>query len=175
MIWHTRCIHRYIYRIQMKLDEDKMRVVGSHLAFTYTGEPGDTANFSDYLQANFKLSVYRNNTQVSPPAAANWIRNELAKSIRSRSPKAVNLLLGGYDTATQKPHLYWLVRRCFCFPSAAAYADSLDSPGHVWHVGRTGICSTRLRRILLLVDDGQVPQSSRNLARRFRDAQAMYL
>lgn len=93
----------------MKLDEDKMRVVGSHLAFSYTGEPGDTANFSDYISANMKLAVFRNNVETSPPAAANWIRNELAKSIRSRSPKAVNLLLGGYDTATKKPHLYWLV------------------------------------------------------------------
>lgn len=92
----------------MKGDEDKGRVVGKTMAFTINGEAGDTTNFADYVQANLKLSVYRNNVETSPPAAANWIRNQLAASIRSRSPKSVNLLLGGYDAATDTPHLYWL-------------------------------------------------------------------
>lgn len=86
-----------------------MRVVGSHMAVTACGDPGDVSQFADYIQANLRLAVYRNNIETSPPAAANFIRNELAKAIRSRSPKSVNMLLGGYDTATKKPHLYWLV------------------------------------------------------------------
>jgi 20S proteasome subunit beta 4 len=32
----------------------------------------------------------------------------LAESLRSRSPYSVNLLIGGYDTADESPHLYWV-------------------------------------------------------------------
>lgn len=45
---------------------------------------------------------------MSPSAVANFVRGELARSLRSRSPYTVNLLLGGVDPITQKPSLYWL-------------------------------------------------------------------
>jgi 20S proteasome subunit beta 4 len=32
----------------------------------------------------------------------------LAESLRSRKPYSVNLLLAGYDTTTDLPHLYWI-------------------------------------------------------------------
>jgi 20S proteasome subunit beta 4 len=50
----------------------------------------------------------RNDTELSPNAVANFVRGELARSLRSRNPYTVNLLLGGVDPISQKPHLYWI-------------------------------------------------------------------
>ena len=50
----------------------------------------------------------RNDTDLGPAAVASFVRGELAKSLRSRKPYTVNLLLGGLDPITKKPSLYWL-------------------------------------------------------------------
>jgi 20S proteasome subunit beta 4 len=50
----------------------------------------------------------RNDTELGPSAVANYVRRELATSLRSRKPYYVNLLLGGLDPITGKPSLYWL-------------------------------------------------------------------
>ena len=50
----------------------------------------------------------RNDTELSTPAVGNFIRGELARSLRSRSPYTVNLLLGGVEPSTETPHLYWI-------------------------------------------------------------------
>jgi len=50
----------------------------------------------------------RNDTDLSPHETASFIRTELAKSLRSRNPYNVNLLLGGFDGRTEKPTLYWI-------------------------------------------------------------------
>lgn len=50
----------------------------------------------------------RNDSDLSPTAVANFVRGELAKSLRSRRPYNVNLLLGGIDPITGKPNLFWL-------------------------------------------------------------------
>jgi hypothetical protein len=36
------------------------------------------------------------------------VRSSLAKSLRSKNPYNVNLLLGGFDPITDKPELYWI-------------------------------------------------------------------
>lgn len=50
----------------------------------------------------------RNDSNLGPSAVANYVRGELARSLRSRKPYTVNLLLGGLDPITKKPSLYWL-------------------------------------------------------------------
>ena len=50
----------------------------------------------------------RNDTELGPSAVASFVRGELAKSLRSKKPYTVNLLLGGLDPITKKPSLYWL-------------------------------------------------------------------
>ena len=64
--------------------------------------------FAEYIQANIQLYSMRNDTDLGPSAVANFVRGELAKSLRSRKPYTVNLLLGGMDPITKKPSLYWL-------------------------------------------------------------------
>ncbi|CAL1709378.1 unnamed protein product [Somion occarium] len=94
--------------IKVKLDEDKIKTLSPHLLMAYTGEPGDTVQFAEYIERNIRLYQIRNIYALRPPSAASWIRRSLADSLRSRKPYSVNLLLGGYDTSTHTPHLYWI-------------------------------------------------------------------
>ena len=50
----------------------------------------------------------RNATDLRPSAVSSFVRGELAKSLRSRNPYNVNVLLGGVDPITKQPELYWL-------------------------------------------------------------------
>ncbi|KJF61389.1 proteasome component Pre1 [Coccidioides immitis RS] len=92
----------------LKSTDDKTRKLNKHTLIAYSGEAGDTVQFAEYIQANAQLYSMRNETELSPSAVANFVRGELARSLRSRSPYTVNLLLGGVDPITQKPSLYWL-------------------------------------------------------------------
>ncbi|KAF8635548.1 hypothetical protein AX15_000201 [Amanita polypyramis BW_CC] len=94
--------------VKMKSDEDKIKVLSPHLLMSHSGEPGDTVQFAEYIERNIRLYQIRNLYPLSPPAAASWIRRSLAESLRSRNPYAVNLLIGGYDTTTHEPRLYWI-------------------------------------------------------------------
>lgn len=64
--------------------------------------------FAEFIQANVQLYSMRNAFELSPAATASFVRGELARSLRSRSPYTVNLLLGGYDKVADKPSLYWI-------------------------------------------------------------------
>ncbi|KAH9918375.1 N-terminal nucleophile aminohydrolase [Epithele typhae] len=94
--------------VKMKIDEDKIKVLSPHLLMAYSGEPGDTVQFAEYIERNIRLYQIRNTYPLRPASAASWIRRTLADSLRSRKPYSVNLLIGGYDTAANTPHLYWL-------------------------------------------------------------------
>ncbi|KAI0340303.1 N-terminal nucleophile aminohydrolase [Trametopsis cervina] len=93
--------------IKMKSDVDKVKELGSHLLMAYSGEPGDTVQFAEYIERNIRLYEIRNTYGLRPQSAASWIRRQLASSVRSRKPYNVNLLLGGYDVSSHTPHLYW--------------------------------------------------------------------
>jgi 20S proteasome alpha/beta subunit len=112
--------------VKMKVDEDKIKTLSPHLLMAYSGESGasalkfsfmlfnvahaigDTIQFAEYVERNIRLYQIRNLYPLRPSAAASWIRRSLAESLRSRNPYAVNLLVGGYDTANHEPHLYWV-------------------------------------------------------------------
>ncbi|KAL6236088.1 hypothetical protein BDW75DRAFT_207692 [Aspergillus navahoensis] len=92
----------------LKTEDDKTRQLNEHTLVAFSGEAGDTVQFAEYVQANVQLYTMRNDTELSPNAVANFVRGELARSLRSRNPYTVNLLLGGVDPISQKPHLYWI-------------------------------------------------------------------
>ncbi|KAF9522342.1 20S proteasome subunit [Crepidotus variabilis] len=94
--------------VKMKSDQDKIKALSPHLLMTYSGEPGDTLQFAEFVERNIRLYQIRNLYPLRPSAAASWIRRSLAESLRSRHPYSVNLLLGGYDIASDDPHLYWI-------------------------------------------------------------------
>lgn len=118
--------------VKMKIDEDKIKTLSPHLLMAYSGESGsstyydtsigilmfdlssasirigDTIQFAEYIERNIRLYHIRNLYPLRPQSAASWIRRSLAESLRSRSPYTVNLLIGGFDTADNLPHLYWV-------------------------------------------------------------------
>ncbi|GKZ31713.1 proteasome subunit beta type-4 [Aspergillus brasiliensis] len=92
----------------LKAEDDKTKQLNAHNLMAFSGEAGDTVQFAEYIQANIQLYTMRNDTELGPNAVASFVRGELARSLRSRNPYTVNLLLGGVDPITQKPHLYWI-------------------------------------------------------------------
>ncbi|ODA81239.1 hypothetical protein RJ55_04203 [Drechmeria coniospora] len=92
----------------LKASDDKTRSLNKHVLMAFSGESGDTVQFAEYIQRNAQLYSMRNETELSPSALAHFVRGELASSLRSRKPYNVNLLMGGVDPITGKPHLYWL-------------------------------------------------------------------
>ncbi|KAI1231232.1 Proteasome subunit beta type-2, partial [Lamprotornis superbus] len=93
--------------IQMKHDHDKMFKMSEKILLLCVGEPGDTVQFAEYIQKNVQLYKMRNGYELSPTAAANFTRRNLADYLRSRTPYHVNLLLAGYDDH-EGPALYYM-------------------------------------------------------------------
>ncbi|KAI9322460.1 nucleophile aminohydrolase [Dichotomocladium elegans] len=94
--------------VVMKGTEDKSRTLNDHTVMVFCGEPGDTVNFAEYIQRNVKLYKIRNDVDLTPKATATFTRRELADSLRSRQPYSVNMLIGGYNTKTNQPELFWI-------------------------------------------------------------------
>lgn len=90
----------------LKATDDKTRQLSPHCLLSFSGEPGDTVHFAEYIQANMQLHMIKENYELSPQAQSSFVRNELAKSLRSRKPFQVNVLIGGYNSHTDKPELY---------------------------------------------------------------------
>ncbi|PNS18976.1 hypothetical protein CAC42_6071 [Sphaceloma murrayae] len=145
----------------LKSSDDKTRELNEHNLIAFSGEAGDTVQFAEFIQANIRLYSTRNSTSLPPSATSSFIRTELASSLRSRSPYTVNLLLGGFDTSTGKPELYWIdyLASCAKVPYAAhGYAQYyclsiLDKHHHPDIDLETGLkllamCSEELRRRL---------------------------
>ncbi|GLD59307.1 proteasome subunit beta type-2 [Lates japonicus] len=93
--------------IQMKHDYDKMFKLSEKILLLCVGEAGDTVQFAEYIQKNVQLYKMRNGYELSPAAAANFTRKNLADYLRSRTPYHVNLLLAGYDDA-DGPGLFYM-------------------------------------------------------------------
>lgn len=70
--------------VVMKGTEDKTRTLNDHTVMVFSGEPGDTVNFAEFIQRNIKLYRIRNGIDLSPKATATFTRRELAESLRSR-------------------------------------------------------------------------------------------
>lgn len=88
---------------------DKIHRLTTHSAMAITGEPGDTDQFSRFVQCNFELEKFRDDGwEVSLNSAFHWITWELAQDIRSSTPYAVFPLLGGYDLTKSKGRLFWI-------------------------------------------------------------------
>ncbi|KAL7408873.1 proteasome component Pre1 [Mrakia frigida] len=94
--------------VKMKSDENKTKILSPHLLMAYSGEPGDTVQFAEFVERNIRLHHMRTHAELRPPSAASWIRRSLATSLRSKNPYSVNLLLGGFDEPLSTPHLYWI-------------------------------------------------------------------
>lgn len=93
--------------IRMKDDQDKMFKLSSKLLMLVTGEAGDTVQFAEYMEKNIQLYKMKNGYELTPHAAANFTRRNLADALRSSSAYMVNMLIAGYDDANG-PELYFM-------------------------------------------------------------------
>ncbi|KAG9355592.1 hypothetical protein JZ751_000430 [Albula glossodonta] len=75
--------------IQMKHDYDKMFKLSEKILLLCVGEAGDTVQFAEYIQKNVQLYKMRNGYELSPAAAANFTRKNLADYLRSRSQRGI--------------------------------------------------------------------------------------
>ena len=91
----------------MKKNQDKLLKLDDNLAMVVCGDTGDTVYFGEFIQKNMAYYRIKNGYSLSPSAAANFTRYEMAKAIRE-SPKMVNLIMGGVETNSQKPSLYFM-------------------------------------------------------------------
>ncbi|CAL5347223.1 unnamed protein product [Camellia sinensis] len=108
-----------------KSNEDKIMILDSHKLMGASGEAGDRAQFTEYIQKNVALYQFRNGIPLTTAAAANFTRGELATALRKligflrhvnwlnlchlafQSPYMVNIILAGYDKETG-PSLYYI-------------------------------------------------------------------
>ena len=58
--------------------------LSDNLLMSVVGEAGDTTQFAEYIEKNIQLYKMRNGYQLSPIAAANFTRRNLADSLRSQ-------------------------------------------------------------------------------------------
>ncbi|CAM9623871.1 proteasome subunit beta type-2 [Petromyzon marinus] len=93
--------------VVMKQDQEKMFRLSDRILLLCTGESGDTVQFAEYVQKNVQLYKMRNGYELSPTAAANFTRRNLADYLRSRTPYHVNLLLAGYEES-EGPSLFYM-------------------------------------------------------------------
>eukprot|EP00993_Chasmostoma_nieuportense_P003545 NODE_4254_length_817_cov_92.833333_g4096_i0.p1 GENE.NODE_4254_length_817_cov_92.833333_g4096_i0~~NODE_4254_length_817_cov_92.833333_g4096_i0.p1 ORF type:complete len:232 (+),score=52.52 NODE_4254_length_817_cov_92.833333_g4096_i0:56-697(+) len=115
--------------LQFKDDEDKLHPIEDNKILATTGEAGDRVQFTDFIQRNLSLNSHRQGRRTTAPAAAHFIRGELANAIRSRSPFGVNCLLGAFDPPL--PELRKLAET-----SGKAVADG--SGAYLWYLDHLG-------------------------------------
>nr|CAD7203744.1 unnamed protein product [Timema douglasi] len=89
------------------MHEDKLHKISNKLVMAVSGESGDTSQFAEYIAKNIQLYKMRNGYELSPSAAANFTRRNLAEYLRSRTPYNVNLLLAGFDDQAG-PELFFM-------------------------------------------------------------------
>lgn len=99
----TSAVHSILVH---KSNEDKIMVLDSHKLLGASGESGDRAQFTEYIQKNVALYHFRNGIPLTTAATANFTRGELATALR-KNPYFVNILLAGYDKETG-PSLYYI-------------------------------------------------------------------
>ncbi|XP_041358029.1 proteasome subunit beta type-2-like [Gigantopelta aegis] len=106
--------------VVIKQDQDKMFKLSDKLLMSVTGQPGDTVQFAEYISKNIQLYKMRNGYELSPHAAANFTRSNLAEYLRSSTPYMVNMLISGYDDK-EGPILYFMdyLASCVSAPYAA--------------------------------------------------------
>jgi len=93
--------------VSMKKDYDKMYELSDKLLMAVVGDSGDAVQFSEYIAKNIQLYKMRNGYELSPHAAANFTRRNLAEALRSSSPYHVNLLMAGHNDSAG-PELYYM-------------------------------------------------------------------
>lgn len=88
--------------------ELKFRQLTSRAWMAFSGEPGDAVNYAEYIQRNIILEAMRwDGRELDLAEVAAFARKALADALRSRTPYAVNVLIGGVDR-DGRGRLFWM-------------------------------------------------------------------
>lgn len=74
-------------------DVDKTYQLSDQLVMSAVGESGDTTQFAEFITKNVQLYKMQNSYELSPSAAANFTRRNLADYLRSRASLAANFVM----------------------------------------------------------------------------------
>ena len=108
--WVIVCADTSVNRsvFTLKHDDDKIMQLNQYKVLACTGEQTDRYQYSNLMMRNLQLMEYRTGFEPSVEATAQFLRSEMASSLRSRSPFQVNVLMGGYDQIEKEAKLYWM-------------------------------------------------------------------
>merc|ERR1712194_753632 len=90
-------------------NEDKIAECPNGVLVGVMGPFADRSSFTEVVTKNLALYELKNGVALSPAAAAAWVRNLLAESIR-RAPYNVMTLMAGYSEEEKDAELYFLDR-----------------------------------------------------------------
>ena len=94
----------------LKAGQDKTIPLTSHCTLSYSGEPGDSVNFSELIRCNLQLYSISQSTPLSTAACANFTRRQISESLRTRNAYQTQLLVAGWDQYAPDggAELYWI-------------------------------------------------------------------
>ncbi|XP_030021111.2 proteasome subunit beta type-2 [Manduca sexta] len=81
-------------------DADKLHEVTNSLVMGVIGDPGDAAQFAQFVSKNTQLYKMKNGYPLDTAAVVHFTRKSLAGSLREGKPTMVNMLLAGYNETT---------------------------------------------------------------------------
>lgn len=64
--------------------DDKSRVLNKHNLLLFVGQPGDTVQFAEFIQANVQLYGMKNDTELNSDSVAAFTRREMAENLRTQ-------------------------------------------------------------------------------------------
>eukprot|EP01057_Protomagalhaensia_wolfi_P000768 Protomagalhaensia_wolfi_Nauph_80__767@NODE_143_length_3458_cov_147_083943_g106_i0_p3_GENE_NODE_143_length_3458_cov_147_083943_g106_i0NODE_143_length_3458_cov_147_083943_g106_i0_p3_ORF_typecomplete_len197_score34_80Proteasome/PF00227_26/1_7e32_NODE_143_length_3458_cov_147_083943_g106_i028243414 len=92
--------------LKLQNNEDKIYEIDGNKLLGTAGVHSDRTSFGEYIQKNLHLTrLIRQGVDLSPKAAANYARSELAEALR-KGPFQVDVLLAGYNKDADRPELY---------------------------------------------------------------------
>ena len=98
-------VNRSIFKLTK--GHDKTQLLDSHCLMALAGDIADRDHFGSYIKRNVEFFKFKSNGQKSSVRrSAQFVRTELAKSIR-KGMKQVSPLIIGYDERKQA-QVYWL-------------------------------------------------------------------
>ena len=104
MVQETTIINS-IFKLKEK--QEKFVQLDTSTVLGLTGDLADQREFSSIVKANLQYQKFKNKRSLSGKESANFIRDSLAKSLRSRDgAKQTDCLLGTCDS--KGPQLYWI-------------------------------------------------------------------
>ena len=90
--------------IKLQDDDEKIISIGENQLIGSSAEVSTRKSFARLIKANLQYNYYRHNTKLLTKESANFTRNMIWESLRSRNPYQVANMIAGFDEG--QPNLY---------------------------------------------------------------------